>query len=105
MYQFKRTIALALAAVSSIGLLAFSSCSDGTSQEESNGLVAYYAFEEGRGSNTVESVSGKSLTIQNVYSQANQANLMKPASDPPVSYTHLTLPTTSRVYGRRFQLY
>lgn len=82
MYQFKRTIALALAAVSSIGLLAFSSCSDGTSQEESNGLVAYYAFEEGRGSETVESVSGKSLTIQNVYSQANQANLMKPASDP-----------------------
>ena len=59
MYQFKRTIALALAAVSSIGLLAFSSCSDGTSQEESNGLVAYYAFEEGRGSETVESVSGK----------------------------------------------
>ena len=74
-------MAIFLAAASALGAFAVSGCAS-EQPVQNSGLVASYSFEEGQSSETEEAVSGKMLSVQNVYSAANQANLMKPASDP-----------------------
>ena len=48
----------------------------------SDGLAAYYSFDEGEGSYAKEKVSGKTHEIYNVYAASNQQNLMKPSGEP-----------------------
>lgn len=79
---FKKTAACLLAAACAFGLFGAAGCAEDPARRERAIPVAYYAFDEGQGSQTTEAVSGRSLTIQNVFSEENQANLMKPASDP-----------------------
>lgn len=49
---------------------------------EESSLLAHYGFDEGSGSNTEEQVSGRSLVINNVFSEGNQSILLKPATEP-----------------------
>ena len=79
---FKKTAACLLAAACAFGLFGAAGCAEDPASQGTGDPVAYYAFDEGQGSQTTEAVSGRSLTIQNVFSEENQANLMKPASDP-----------------------
>ena len=79
---FKKTAACLLAAACAFGLFGAAGCAEDPASQGAGDPVAYYAFDEGQSSQTTEAVSGRSLTIQNVFSEENQANLMKPASDP-----------------------
>mgnify|MGYP002802113185 FL=1 len=82
MKAFKKIITIALAAACALGAFGVSGCGGEQTAPSDSGLIAHYGFDEGSGSQTAESVSGKMFTIANVYAESNQANLMKPASDP-----------------------
>lgn len=79
---FKKSITLLLAAVCAFGVFGAAGCAKQEESAPETGLVAHFGFDEGSGSQTAESVSGRSMTIENVFSEQNQANLMKLASDP-----------------------
>ncbi len=83
MKKIKKITALSLACLSAFSVIGMSACGEEpTPPQEGDGLVAYYAFDEGEGHTAKDSVSGTEQKINYVFSEENQINLSKPASEP-----------------------
>ncbi len=83
MKQSTKITAVVTACAMSFAALALGGCNDEEIQAPAgNDLVLSYSFDEASGTTVKESVAGTDSKIAYVFNTENQANLLKPASEP-----------------------